>query len=183
MLGISCRTLRRWRQPDSLADRRKGAVRAPNRRQLTPEDRERILEVCNRPEFQSLPPSQIVPRLADRGEYIASESSIYRVLRAHDQVNRQGRHLACTLGALDWLSTPNIAPGTTPTRSNGIAPSAPERDNSDAGCPLAPPDGSNCVRSYCDANLCAESVRSTVASPLPVPSTTSTRTRTRTTTT
>lgn len=31
--------------------------------------------MCNQPEYQSLPPSQIVPRLADEGEYPASESS------------------------------------------------------------------------------------------------------------
>lgn len=90
-LGMSCRTLRRWRQAESLADRRKDAVRAPSPRQLTPQERERILAVCNQPEYQSLPPSQIVPRLADRGQYIASESSFYRVLKAHGQVNRRGR--------------------------------------------------------------------------------------------
>lgn len=89
--GISCRTLRRWRLADTLVDRRKGAARAPSPRELTPEDRERILKVCNQPEYQSLPPSQIVPRLADRGQYIASESSFYRVLKAHGQMNRRGR--------------------------------------------------------------------------------------------
>ena len=31
------------------------------------------MEVVNQPEFQSLPPSQIVPILADQGIYIASE--------------------------------------------------------------------------------------------------------------
>ena len=90
-LGISCRTLRRWRQAESLVDGRKQAVRPMSPRQLTPQEREEILDVCNQPEFQSLPPSQIVPCLADRGQYLASESSFYRVLKAHDQVNRRGR--------------------------------------------------------------------------------------------
>jgi len=58
---------------------------------LTPEERERIVAVCNEPEFASLPPSQIVPKLADRGEYLASESSFYRVLKAAGQLHRQGR--------------------------------------------------------------------------------------------
>ncbi len=41
--------------------------------------------------YQSLPPSQIEPKLADKGIYIASESSFYRVLRTHGQLNRRGR--------------------------------------------------------------------------------------------
>jgi putative transposase len=40
-----------------------------------------ILEVVNQPEFQSMPPSQIVPTLADRQIYLASESTVYRVMR------------------------------------------------------------------------------------------------------
>jgi transposase InsO family protein len=46
---------------------------------------------CNAPEFASLPPSQIVPRLADQGIWIASESSFYRVLRERGQNHRRGR--------------------------------------------------------------------------------------------
>ena len=46
---------------------------------------------CATPEFASLPPSQIVPRLADRGTWIASESSFYRVLRERGQNHRRAR--------------------------------------------------------------------------------------------
>ena len=42
-------------------------------------------------EFNSLPPSQIVPRLADQGQYLASESSFYRILRATGQQHHRGR--------------------------------------------------------------------------------------------
>ena len=38
-----------------------------------------------------MPPSQIVPILADRGRYLASESSFYRVLREADQLARRGK--------------------------------------------------------------------------------------------
>jgi putative transposase len=38
-----------------------------------------------------LPPSQIVPRLADQGRYLASEATFYRVLKAADQQHRRGR--------------------------------------------------------------------------------------------
>ena len=64
VLGITGRTLRRWRSGgENLTDRRKGADKhCPHA--LGEVDRDRIVAVCNQPEFQSLPPSQIVPRLA-----------------------------------------------------------------------------------------------------------------------
>ena len=91
VLGITGRTLRRWRSGgENLTDRRKGADKhCPHA--LGEVDRDRIMAVCNQPEFQSLPPSQIVPRLADRGEYIASESTFYRVLNERNQAARRGR--------------------------------------------------------------------------------------------
>jgi len=49
------------------------------------------LQVCNQKEFASLPPSQIVPILADRGIYIGSEASFYRVLKAAGQLNHRGK--------------------------------------------------------------------------------------------
>lgn len=38
-----------------------------------------------------MPPSQIVPTLADRGVYMASESSFYRVLKAASQQHYRGK--------------------------------------------------------------------------------------------
>lgn len=91
VLGLSVRTLQRWRQDGELAaDGRLNSGRAPTNK-LSDAERAQILAVANRPTFQSLPPSQIVPRLADQGEYIASESSFYRVLREHNQLAHRGR--------------------------------------------------------------------------------------------
>jgi putative transposase len=45
-----------------------------------------LLARANSPEFGHLPPSQIVPRLADQQRYIASESTFYRVLKAEKQL-------------------------------------------------------------------------------------------------
>ena len=45
--------------------------------------------MANSPEFGHLAPSQIVARLADRGEYAASESTFYRVLRAARQLGHR----------------------------------------------------------------------------------------------
>ncbi len=58
---------------------------------LTPEEERQILAVCHQPEYASLPLSQIVPRLADHGVYLACESTFYRVLRRHGEVHHRGR--------------------------------------------------------------------------------------------
>jgi putative transposase len=93
VVGISPRTLQRWRQQRELkADGRKAASRqrTPANR-LSEAERQQILAIANEPEFANLPPSQIVPILADRGRYIASESSFYRVLREANQLAHRGK--------------------------------------------------------------------------------------------
>ena len=47
--------------------------------------------MCNQPNFACLPPSQVVPKLTDLGMYMGSESSFYRVLHEHAQVQHRGR--------------------------------------------------------------------------------------------
>ena len=94
VLGITDRTLRRWRGTDTLRDQRKGAARKASAQALSEQEKMRILAVCNSPEHQSLPPTQIVPRLADQGIYLASESSFYRVLRESAQASHRGRAAA-----------------------------------------------------------------------------------------
>ena len=49
------------------------------------------MRVVNQAEFRSLPPSQIVPALADQDIYLASESTIYRVLKYHNSQHHRGR--------------------------------------------------------------------------------------------
>lgn len=79
-----------WRKAGSLVDGRKDATRAcPHA--LTVDEKEQIVERCNSEEFRSLPPSQLVPRLAERGIYLVSESSFYRVLDEYDQNHRHSR--------------------------------------------------------------------------------------------
>ena len=94
MLDISARTYRRWqdqqRRLETLADQRQTVPRAPANR-LTTAEREQVIAVCNQPDYQDLPPSQIVPRLADEGRYLASESTFYRILKAAEQCHRRGR--------------------------------------------------------------------------------------------
>ena len=91
--GISVRTLQRWRAHQGLetGDGRPQALRPVPGHALTPEERQRLLEVSNEPRFAAVPPARIVPMLADEGVYLASESSFSRVLRAAGQNCHRGR--------------------------------------------------------------------------------------------
>lgn len=80
IVGLSLRTLQRWKLAGVAPDGRTTRIQQPVHA-LTTAERERILAIANSAEFGELPPSQIVPRLADRGIYVASESTFYRVLR------------------------------------------------------------------------------------------------------
>lgn len=94
VMGIASTTLRRWKPVNAeavLSDQRPTAVRPPPSNRLNDLERQRILSVCNEPDHCDLPPSQIVPRLADQGVYLASESSFYRVLKSADQLQHRGR--------------------------------------------------------------------------------------------
>jgi putative transposase len=86
LLGFSERTLQRWQlDAQDNPDGRTLRHEAPAHK-LSVLERATLLAVANSPEFGSLPPSQIVPRLADQNRYIASESTFYRVLRAANQL-------------------------------------------------------------------------------------------------
>jgi transposase InsO family protein len=91
--GIDTRTLQRWKAYAGLqtGDGRPQAIRPVPAHALSPQERERIVQVANEPRFAALPPARIVPMLADEGVYIASESSFSRVLRAHGQTRHRGR--------------------------------------------------------------------------------------------
>jgi len=88
IIGISAKSLQRWHQPDSDQDGRMDAQRAPANK-LSEWERQRIIRIANEPEYVDLPPSKIVPTLTDKGIYIASEASFYRVLKAEDQLRHR----------------------------------------------------------------------------------------------
>jgi putative transposase len=93
VLELSPRTVQRWRQGDTVkTDGRKAAAqdRFPANK-LSDGERDAILATANAPQFAHLPPSQIVPLLADEGCYVASESSFYRVLREEKQLTHRDR--------------------------------------------------------------------------------------------
>lgn len=88
LLEIDVRTMQRWKKENSLKDKRCGPITVPANK-LTDTERARILELVNLPEYQNQPPSQIVPNLADKGSYIGSESTIYRVLHKENMVKHR----------------------------------------------------------------------------------------------
>ena len=107
LIGLAARTLQRWMalalfagveaDPGAvpLGDRRVSALRAHNfpPNKFSDAEREAAMGVFNSAQYKDLPPSQIVPRLADQGRLVdddslASESTLYRSLRQA----RQGTH-------------------------------------------------------------------------------------------
>ena len=92
IIGLATRTVQRWVEAGKSAlyvgDRRAPEHRVHSRppNKLSEAERQAALEVLNSAAFKDLPPSQIVPRLADQGLYVASESTLYRLLRQVGQL-------------------------------------------------------------------------------------------------
>jgi len=92
VLHISVRTYERWiAEGEVKSDGRPMAQRPKPRNSLSDDEEKAILDTVNSPEYASKPPSQIVPDLADKGKYIASESTFYRVLRRRKLLAHRGR--------------------------------------------------------------------------------------------
>lgn len=81
VLEFSVRTLQRWKKDPEKCDSRKGPL-TPSLKQLTKLERDEVIAVATSVTYRDLPPAQIVPRLADLGIYLASESSFYRILKS-----------------------------------------------------------------------------------------------------
>lgn len=82
--------MQRWHHSINHIDRRTVTHKIPKNK-LSLQERAKIIAITNSNEFAHLPPSQIVPRLADQQLYIASESSFYRVLKAEKQLTHRGK--------------------------------------------------------------------------------------------
>ena len=89
VVGLSVRTLQRWQQDLARADGRLQRQQHPHNR-LSDQERRKVLALLNSPAYADLPPSQVVPRLADQGHYMASESTMYRILREAGQLTHRG---------------------------------------------------------------------------------------------
>ena len=89
-VGLSIRTHQRWAVRPEGEDRRAGPKTEPKNK-ISKAERKVILSIVNSDEFRDLPPSQIVPRLAERGQYVCSEATLYRLLKKAGQLAHRGR--------------------------------------------------------------------------------------------
>jgi len=89
-IGLSARTIIRWRGKQDSFDMRKGPNSTPANK-LDEQERQWIVDVANSTEYRDMSPKQIVPNLADKGVYIGSESSFYRVLKEHEMIHHRER--------------------------------------------------------------------------------------------
>jgi transposase InsO family protein len=78
--GLDVRTVQRWRGRPDGGDLRRGPRTTPVNK-LTADEEATIVELVTSPDFISLSPHQLVAKLADMSIYVASESTIYRLLR------------------------------------------------------------------------------------------------------
>ena len=88
-LGITIRSIQNWRK-HGLVDRRKGSARHVEHR-LTSEEEQEFYRVANSKRFRDMTPAQIVAILAGEGTYIASESTLYRILRKRKALEHRRR--------------------------------------------------------------------------------------------
>lgn len=98
VLQLTTRTVQRWREqgPQGGDDRRQGPRMSPHNK-LSETERQRVLEVINSEPYRDLSVKQIVPRLCDTGVYLASESTMYRILEqegldAHRQPSKPRKY-------------------------------------------------------------------------------------------
>jgi transposase InsO family protein len=89
IIDITVRTLQYWRVK-GLVDQRQMVKKNPAN-QLSEQERNEVISICNSEDFMDFSPKQIVPALADKGAFIASESTFYRILRSVGQVHHRGR--------------------------------------------------------------------------------------------
>jgi putative transposase len=95
--GVGRSSFYRRRKPRE--QKQPAAGRRRSRRRLTDEERRKLLEALNSERFADCSPPQIYATLLDEGVYLCSISTMYRILRAEQQV-RERR---------DQLQRPNYA--------------------------------------------------------------------------
>jgi putative transposase len=90
LLGLTVRTVQRWRADHGGDDMRRGPASVPHNK-LNPQEEKRLIKLVNLPRYRELSPKQIIPMLATRGIYIASEATLYRILKKYGQQHHRSR--------------------------------------------------------------------------------------------
>ena len=84
--SLSVSTFYRWK--NNSVDRRKGSAHTPSHA-LSKAEKQQIIDVCCSDEFKDKNPYEIVVILLERGIYIASARTFYRVLKAHGKLHHR----------------------------------------------------------------------------------------------
>jgi putative transposase len=100
---------RRHRQ--SAPPQRPGPDPRPQPRALTAAERAAVLDVLHDERFVDAAPATVYATLLDEGTYLASESSMYRILREHGEVRERRRHA---------VHPPKVKPELVATRPNEV---------------------------------------------------------------
>lgn len=88
IIGISLRTYQRWQH---IEEDKRSCIKKEAKNKLTIEEELKIIETINMKKYRNLAPAQIVPKLADEGKYIGSESTFYRVMKKYEQQKHRRR--------------------------------------------------------------------------------------------
>lgn len=70
-----------YRDGEVQADSRPTAARLEPANKLSAAEQQAVLTLCNNPHYRSCPPAFIVADQLDQGRFLASESTMYRLLR------------------------------------------------------------------------------------------------------
>lgn len=105
ILGLDPTTVGRWRAQGGGEDRRRGPHREPGNK-LSTAERVEVVQTLTSPQYRDLSPHQVVPQLADAGIYLASESTMYRILREEDlAAHRERSRPARRRKPQEWVAT------------------------------------------------------------------------------
>lgn len=88
LVGLSVRTHERWMKNKDGEDKRPEAIHHPGNK-LKAEEEKAVIRVCTSDEYKNMAPNEIVPALAEKGQYIASESTFYRILKKVDMLHHR----------------------------------------------------------------------------------------------
>lgn len=87
-LSIDIKTFNRWSK--NAEDLRMGPKRAPPNK-IDKEEKKEIIKVATSKEYMDDSPWIIVAKLADKGVYLASESSFYKILKENKLLEHRGK--------------------------------------------------------------------------------------------
>jgi len=87
-LEIDLKSYNRWNE--NLIDRRKGPLTRPKNK-LDEDEKAEVIRIATLEEYMDYSPWIIVAKLADKGTYVASESSFYKILKEAKILKHRGK--------------------------------------------------------------------------------------------